>query len=40
LRDWFRGFVLKYMRKPLAPNAIKELGPLSGCSSVMKDSDS
>jgi predicted RNA-binding Zn ribbon-like protein len=29
LREWFRGFVFKHMGKPLAPDAVKELGPLN-----------
>jgi predicted RNA-binding Zn ribbon-like protein len=29
LREWFRGFVRKHMGRPLAPKALKELGPLN-----------
>jgi predicted RNA-binding Zn ribbon-like protein len=29
LREWFRGFVAKYMGRPLPPRALKELGPLN-----------
>src|ERR1700685_229884 len=29
LREWFRGFVGKYMGRPLPPRALKELGPLN-----------
>jgi predicted RNA-binding Zn ribbon-like protein len=29
LREWFRGFVRKHMGRPLAPKALRELGPLN-----------
>jgi predicted RNA-binding Zn ribbon-like protein len=29
LREWFRGFVHKYMGRTLPPNALSELGPLN-----------
>ena len=29
LREWFRGFVAKYMGRPLPPRALKELAPLN-----------
>jgi predicted RNA-binding Zn ribbon-like protein len=29
LREWFRGFVRKHMGRPLAPKAMRELGPLN-----------
>jgi predicted RNA-binding Zn ribbon-like protein len=29
LREWFRGFVRKYMGRPLAPKALRELEPLN-----------
>ena len=29
LREWFRGFVRKHMGRPLAPQTIRELGPLN-----------
>ena len=29
LREWFRGFVHKHMGRPLAPRALRELGPLN-----------
>ena len=29
LREWFRGFVRKYMGRPLTPKALNELGPLN-----------
>lgn len=29
LREWFRGFVRKYMGRPLPPKALQELGPLN-----------
>jgi predicted RNA-binding Zn ribbon-like protein len=29
LREWFRGFVRKYMGRPLAPKALSELAPLN-----------
>jgi predicted RNA-binding Zn ribbon-like protein len=29
LREWFRGFVCKYMGWPLPPKALRELGPLN-----------
>lgn len=29
LREWFRGFVVKHMGRPLSPEALHELGPLN-----------
>ena len=29
LREWFRGFVRKYMGRPLTPKALNELDPLN-----------
>jgi predicted RNA-binding Zn ribbon-like protein len=29
LREWFRGFVIRHMGRPLTPKALQELGPLN-----------